>query len=60
MKGSFSFLKALKEKGVKLYMASGTDKEDVINEAQATRGMQTCLMEAYMVLKMTLKNTLKN
>jgi rfaE bifunctional protein kinase chain/domain len=34
MKGSFSFLKALREKGVKLYMASGTDKEDVINEAK--------------------------
>ncbi len=34
MKGSFDFLKALKEKGVKLYMASGTDKEDVINEAK--------------------------
>jgi rfaE bifunctional protein kinase chain/domain len=34
MKGSAGFLKALKEKGVKLYMASGTDREDVINEAQ--------------------------
>jgi rfaE bifunctional protein kinase chain/domain len=34
LKGSVGFLKALKEKGVKLYLASGTDKEDVINEAQ--------------------------
>jgi rfaE bifunctional protein kinase chain/domain len=34
MKGSVDFLKALKEKGVKLYLASGTDKQDVINEAQ--------------------------
>ncbi len=34
LKGSAGFLKALREKGIKLYMASGTDKEDVINEAQ--------------------------
>jgi len=34
MKGSVDFLKALKEKGMKLYLASGTDKQDVINEAQ--------------------------
>ena len=34
LKGSTGFLKALKEKGVKLYLASGTDKADVINEAQ--------------------------
>lgn len=33
MKGAISILKALKEKGIKLYLASGTDKEDVINEA---------------------------
>ena len=34
LKGSAGFLKVLKEKGVKLYLASGTDKADVINEAQ--------------------------
>jgi len=34
IKGAVGFLKALKEKGVKLYLASGTDKEDVINEAE--------------------------
>jgi beta-phosphoglucomutase-like phosphatase (HAD superfamily) len=34
MKGSTGFLKAMKERGVKLYMASGTDREDVINEAR--------------------------
>ncbi len=34
LKGSVDFLKALRERGVKLYLASGTDKEDVINEAQ--------------------------
>jgi len=33
LKGSTSFLKALSEKGIKLYLASGTDKQDVINEA---------------------------
>jgi rfaE bifunctional protein kinase chain/domain len=33
MKGVLGFLNALKERGVKLYLASGTDKEDVINEA---------------------------
>lgn len=33
MKGSVGFLTALKEKGIKLYMASGTDKDDVIKEA---------------------------
>jgi len=32
--GSIEFLKALKERGVKLYLASGTDKQDVINEAE--------------------------
>jgi rfaE bifunctional protein kinase chain/domain len=34
MKGSIGFLKSLSEKAVKLYLASGTDKQDVINEAQ--------------------------
>ncbi len=33
LKGAVEFLKLLKEKGVKLYLASGTDKEDVLNEA---------------------------
>ncbi len=33
MKGSVRFLTLLKEKGVKLYLASGTDIEDVVNEA---------------------------
>ena len=33
IKGAVEFLKALKEKGVKLYLASGTDREDVIAEA---------------------------
>ena len=34
MRGSIDFLKALKERGIKLYLASGTDKQDVINEAE--------------------------
>lgn len=34
VKGAVDFLKALREKGVKLYLASGTDREDVINEAE--------------------------
>ncbi|MEN8226752.1 MAG: PfkB family carbohydrate kinase [Bacteroidota bacterium] len=34
MTGSIDFLKALKKKGVKLYLASGTDRGDVINEAE--------------------------
>lgn len=34
LKGAVEFLKLLKEKGVKLYLASGTDKEDVLNEAE--------------------------
>jgi len=33
MKGSIGFLKTLKERGIKLYLASGTDKQDVIDEA---------------------------
>lgn len=34
IKGAVGFMKALKKKGVKLYLASGTDRTDVINEAQ--------------------------
>ncbi len=34
LKGSIAFLKALKKRGVKLYLASGTDKQDVIHEAE--------------------------
>ena len=34
VKGSVDFLKALRDKGILLYLASGTDKEDVINEAE--------------------------
>jgi len=34
IKGAVGFLKALKKKGVKLYLASGTDRDDVINEAK--------------------------
>lgn len=33
LKGSVRFLEELREKGMILYLASGTDKEDVINEA---------------------------
>ncbi|MEN8157652.1 MAG: PfkB family carbohydrate kinase [Bacteroidota bacterium] len=33
MSGSVEFLKSLKAKGMTLYLASGTDKDDVINEA---------------------------
>lgn len=33
IKGSVDFLNALKKKGIKLYLASGTDKDDVKNEA---------------------------
>ena len=33
LKGAVDFLKTLKNKGIKLYLASGTDKQDVINEA---------------------------
>jgi rfaE bifunctional protein kinase chain/domain len=35
MKGAVNFLYTLKEKGVKLYLASGTDVDDVKKEAQA-------------------------
>ncbi len=34
LKGVTGFLKCLKDLGVKLYLASGTDLEDVINEAE--------------------------
>jgi phosphoglycolate phosphatase-like HAD superfamily hydrolase len=34
LKGVTGFLKSLKNMGVKLYLASGTDLEDVINEAE--------------------------
>jgi rfaE bifunctional protein kinase chain/domain len=34
IKGAVDFLKALKDRGVKLFLASGTDVEDVKNEAQ--------------------------
>lgn len=34
VKGAVEFLKSLKEKSVKLYLASGTDRKDVINEAK--------------------------
>ena len=34
VKGAMDFLKALRDKGVKLYLASGTDRNDVINEAE--------------------------
>ena len=35
VKGAVDFLKYLSAKGVKLYLASGTDREDVIAEAEA-------------------------
>ncbi|MCD6597690.1 MAG: HAD family hydrolase [Bacteroidales bacterium] len=35
LKGAVDFLKYIKEKGVKMYLASGTDIEDVLNEAKA-------------------------
>ena len=35
MKGAVAFLHTLKEKGVRIYLASGTDKGDVINEAKS-------------------------
>lgn len=34
IKGAVPFLHQLKEKGIKLYLASGTDQEDVIKEAE--------------------------
>ncbi len=35
VKGAVSFLRALRERGVRRYLASGTDREDVVNEARA-------------------------
>lgn len=35
MAGSVEFLAALKERGIKIYVASGTDHPDVVNEATA-------------------------
>ncbi|GGM75187.1 hypothetical protein GCM10010967_03440 [Dyadobacter beijingensis] len=35
MKGAVAFLQALKERGVTMYLASGTDADDVRNEAEA-------------------------
>ncbi len=35
VKGSLEFARALKNKGAKLYLASGTDREDVVAEAAA-------------------------
>ncbi|MFC1676307.1 PfkB family carbohydrate kinase [Planctomycetota bacterium] len=34
VKGAIAFLDELKNRGVKMYLASGTDKQDVINEAK--------------------------
>lgn len=34
IKGAFRFLQALRDRDVKLYLASGTDQEDVLNEAR--------------------------
>jgi phosphoglycolate phosphatase-like HAD superfamily hydrolase len=35
VKGAVDFLAALRERGVKLYLASGTDREDVVRESAA-------------------------
>ncbi len=35
IKGSLEFLETLKKRGIKLYLASGTDRHDVIAEAEA-------------------------
>jgi len=35
IKGSLEFLKALRQKGIKLYLASGTDRDDVMAETEA-------------------------
>lgn len=35
IKGAVEFIKQLRKKGVKLYLASGTDRHDVLNESQA-------------------------
>ncbi len=35
IKGAVDFLKSLRQKNIKLYLASGTDYDDVVNEAKA-------------------------
>jgi len=35
IKGALEFLEALKKRGIKLYLASGTDRQDVIAEAES-------------------------
>lgn len=35
IKGSIEFIKQLRDRGVKLYLASGTDRQDVVNESKA-------------------------
>jgi len=35
IKGALEFLRALKLRGIKLYLASGTDREDVVTESKA-------------------------
>ncbi len=35
IKGAVNFLNTLKDKGLRLYLVSGTDKDDVINEAKS-------------------------
>jgi len=35
IKGALEFLRALKQRGIKLYLASGTDREDVVAESKA-------------------------
>ena len=44
MAGAVEFLNALKEKGIKIYVASGTDHPDVVNEATAL-GVIDCFDE---------------
>ena len=35
IKGALTFLKALRQRGIKLYLASGTDRQDVVAESRA-------------------------
>lgn len=35
IKGALEFLRALKQRGIKLYLASGTDRQDVVAESEA-------------------------
>jgi rfaE bifunctional protein kinase chain/domain len=35
IKGALEFLKALRQRGIKLYLASGTDRQDVVAESEA-------------------------